>query len=112
MYDKFPSLNKSWTPIKQKNVEIWIGSTPSHIITRVQFPIQLVVACTKHCAQGLTLDYLAFVPITLTKLGWTYTTLSKICIYICFLHCQKQIFKYIGWLKKKWYDLEHMANMN
>jgi hypothetical protein len=41
IYNEFPRLDKQWTPIKHKIVEIQIGSNPSHTITRIQFPIQL-----------------------------------------------------------------------
>jgi hypothetical protein len=36
--------------------KIQISSNPSHVITRIQFPIQLATRRTMHCAQGLTLD--------------------------------------------------------
>ncbi len=44
IYDEFPRLDKQWTPIKRKIAKIQIGSNLSHTITRIQFPIQLVVA--------------------------------------------------------------------
>jgi hypothetical protein len=40
-YQKFPRLNKKWTPIEEKMVKIQIGNNSSHIITRIQFSIQL-----------------------------------------------------------------------
>jgi hypothetical protein len=45
---------------KTKIVEIQINSNPSHIITGIQFPIQLVVGHINHQTQDLTLDHLAF----------------------------------------------------
>jgi hypothetical protein len=42
IYDEFRKLDKQWRPIEHKIVEIQIGSNPSHIITRIQFPIQLI----------------------------------------------------------------------
>jgi len=74
MYYKKNSLDKSWTPIKQKIAKIQIGSNLSHIITRIQFHVQLVVAQIIHCPQGLTLDRLGFDPINLTQHGFIYTT--------------------------------------
>ncbi len=58
IYEQFLTIDKKWTPIEQKNVEIQINSNP--IITRIQFPIQLVVGRIIHQAQGLTFDHLAF----------------------------------------------------
>jgi hypothetical protein len=55
-----------------------MGNNPSHIITRIQFPIQLVVARTIHYAQGFKLDHLAFGLTSVTKHGLTYTSLSHI----------------------------------
>jgi hypothetical protein len=52
IYKKFPGLNKNWTPIQRKSVEIQVGSNPIHIITRVQFPIQSIVGRTIHQTQG------------------------------------------------------------
>ncbi len=63
----------------QKFVEIQINSSPNHIITRIQYLIQLVVHHTIHLAQGLTFDHLVFDPTSVTKHGLTYTTLS--CIH-------------------------------
>ncbi len=51
-----------WTPIEPMFKDIQIGSNSTYIITRMQFPIQLVVACTIHQAQGLTYDHLTFDP--------------------------------------------------
>jgi hypothetical protein len=75
-------------PIKQKITKIQIINTPFHIITRIQFPIQLTITHTIHQAQGLTLDHLAFDPSDITKHGLTYTTLfqvhSKEHLYLLF----------------------------
>jgi ATP-dependent exoDNAse (exonuclease V) alpha subunit len=60
VYEEFPRLDKNWTPIERKVVEIQIGNNPFHTITKNQFPIQLVTSCTIHHSQGLTLDHLAF----------------------------------------------------
>jgi hypothetical protein len=86
---KIPRLDKNWTPIEHKVVEIQIVNNPFHTIIRIQFPIQLVATHTIHCLQGLTFDHLTFDPNGVTKHGLTYTTLSKICpknICIYFLH--------------------------
>jgi len=79
IYEQFLIINTKWTPIEKKTTEIQINSNPSHITTRIQFPIQLVVARTIHYAQGLTLDHLAFGPTSVTKHGLTYTPLPHIC---------------------------------
>jgi hypothetical protein len=42
LYKQFSRLNKSWTSIEQKIVQIQIDSNLNHIITRIQNPIQLV----------------------------------------------------------------------
>ncbi len=34
IYDEFSRLDKQWTPIEHKIVEIQIGSNPFHIITK------------------------------------------------------------------------------
>jgi hypothetical protein len=74
VYEEFPRLDKNLTPIERKVVEIKIGNNPSHTITKIQFPIQLVVACTIHHLQGLILDGLAFDPNGVKKHGLTYTS--------------------------------------
>jgi len=64
-------IHPTWTPIKPISKDIQIGSNSFHIITRTQFPIQLVVKHIIHRAQGLTLDYLAFDPTNVYKHGLT-----------------------------------------
>jgi hypothetical protein len=44
IYKSIMRLDKQWTPIECKIVEIQIGNNPSHTITRIQFPIQLVTS--------------------------------------------------------------------
>ncbi len=78
MYEKIPRLDKNWIPIEHKVVEIQIGNNPFHIITIIQFPIQLVATHTIHCLQGLTFDHLTFDPNGVTKYGSTYIKFSKI----------------------------------
>jgi hypothetical protein len=41
IYEQFPTIDNKCTPIEQKNTKIQIGSNASHIITKIQFPIQL-----------------------------------------------------------------------
>lgn len=64
-------MNNSLSSIKNghllKYIYIYIGNKPSHIITKIQLPIQLVGTHTIHHAQGLTLDCLAFDQIGVTK---------------------------------------------
>jgi hypothetical protein len=85
IYKEFLALNKNYTPIEQKVIEIQINNNPSHIITRIQFHIQIIVGCTIHHAQGLTLELLAFNPVDVTKHGLTYTTLFQIPLYNLYL---------------------------
>jgi hypothetical protein len=55
-----------------------VGVNSSHVITRTQYQIQPVVACTIHHSQGLTRDYLAFDPNGVHHHNLTYTTLSHV----------------------------------
>jgi len=55
-----------------------LDKSHSFIITRIQFPIQLVVVKTIHRSQELSLDELVFDPTNIKKHGLTYTTLSHI----------------------------------
>jgi hypothetical protein len=71
-------IHPTWTPIEPISKDIQIGSNFFHIITRKQFPIQSVVACTIYWAQGLTLDYLTFNPTNVYKHNLSYTTLSHV----------------------------------
>jgi hypothetical protein len=65
-------------PIEPISKDIQIGSNSTHIITRMQFPIQLVEPCTIYQAQGLTFDHLAFDLNGVYKHGLTYITLCHI----------------------------------
>ncbi len=76
LYKKLTTIDKKWTAIEQKIAKIQIGSNLSHIITRIQFTIQLTATRTIHQAQGLTLHRLTFDPSGITKHGLTYTALS------------------------------------
>ncbi len=78
IYDQFVTTNKKWTLVQQKIAKIQINSDPFHIITRIQFPIQIAITRTIHRAHGLTLDHLAFDPSGITKHGLTYTILSRV----------------------------------
>jgi len=60
-------IHFTWTPIEPISKDIQISSNSTHVITRTQFPIQLVVARMVHQAQGLTLDYLPFDPNNVHK---------------------------------------------
>jgi hypothetical protein len=71
-------IHRMWTPIKPISKDIQIGSNSIHIITKIQFPIQLVATHTIHWTQGLTLDHLAFDPNGVYKYGSTFTTFSCI----------------------------------
>ncbi len=65
-------IHPTWTPIKLISKDIQIGSNSFHIITRTQFPIQLVAKHIIHRAQRLTLDYFAFDPTNVYRHGLTY----------------------------------------
>ncbi len=56
------NVDSKWTPIEPIIKDIKVGKSQSFIITRIQFPIQLVVARTIHHFQGLLLDELIFDP--------------------------------------------------
>jgi hypothetical protein len=58
--------------------EIQVRTNLNHLITHIQYPIQLVVAHTIHRYQGLTLDFLAFDPNRIHHHGVTYTTLFHV----------------------------------
>ena len=75
---KSSDIDSTWTPIELVAKETRIGKNQSHVITRVQFPIQLAVARTIHRAQGLSLDDLVFKPCGVNRHGLAYTTLSRI----------------------------------
>jgi len=79
-------IHLTWTPIEPISKDIQTGSNSPHIITRTQFPIQVVVASIVHQAQGFTLDYLTFDPNNVHKHGLTYTKLfcvkKKECFYL------------------------------
>jgi hypothetical protein len=89
-YKYFLALEKNWTLIEWEIAKIQIGNNLFHIIKRIQFSIQLNIGQTIHCAQGLTLDPLAFDHHGVTKDELEYTTLPEIHsknIYIYFFHC-------------------------
>ncbi len=70
------NTDPTWTPIKPIYIDIQIDSNSTHIITKMKFPIQLIVAHTIHRTQGLTFDHLAFDLNRVYKHGLTYTSLS------------------------------------
>jgi hypothetical protein len=72
------NIESKWTPIEPIIKDIRVGKSQSFIITKIQFPIQLAIARTMHCSQGLSLDELVFDPTNIKKHGLTYTTLSHI----------------------------------
>ncbi len=58
--------------------DIQISSNYFHIITKTQFPIQLVATRTIHQTPGLTLDYLKFGLTNVYKHGLIYITFSSV----------------------------------
>jgi hypothetical protein len=101
IYKQFLIINSEWTPIEKKITKVQVGSNPSHIITRIQFPIQLVVACAIQCVHGLTLDCLTFDPTSVTKHGLTYTPLSHIC--------SKEHLYLLSWLTNKTFQVDTLV---
>jgi hypothetical protein len=69
-------IHPMWTLTKPISKDIQIGSNSIHIITKIQFPIQLVATHTIHQTQGLTLDHLAFDPNGVYKYGSRLSKLS------------------------------------
>ena len=45
---KDKNIDPTWTPIEGQTKEIRIGKSGTHLITRIQFPIQLAAARTVH----------------------------------------------------------------
>jgi hypothetical protein len=48
IYEQFLTIDNKCTSIERKITKIQIGSNPSHIITRIQFPIQLAATHIIH----------------------------------------------------------------
>jgi hypothetical protein len=71
-------IESTWTPIEALAKKIRIGKNQTHLITRIQFPIQLTATRTIHQFQGLSLDDMVFNPCGENKHGLGYTTLSWI----------------------------------
>jgi hypothetical protein len=72
------NIQSNWTPIEPIIKDIKIGKNQTHIITRIQFSIQLAIAKTIHQSQGLSLDELAFDPTNVKKHGLSYIAFSHI----------------------------------
>jgi hypothetical protein len=77
-----------------------IGINPSLTISRIQFPIQLIVSRIIHHSQGLTLDHLAFDPTSVTKHGLTYIALLKV-------HWKKIVFIFL--LLIYFFQMDHLV---
>jgi hypothetical protein len=71
-------IENDWTPIEPLVKEIRVGKVQSHLITRIQFLVQLATARIIHRSQGLSLDELAFDSTNVKKHGLTYIVLSRI----------------------------------
>jgi hypothetical protein len=68
----------TWRSIQPISKEIQVRANSSHLIMRIQYPIQSTIAHTTHRFQGLTLDFLAFDPSGIHCHGLTYITLSRV----------------------------------
>jgi exonuclease III len=71
-------IESTWTPIEALAKETKIEKNQTHLVTQIQFPIQLAAARTIHRSQGLSLDDVVFNPCGVTKHGLAYTALSRI----------------------------------
>jgi hypothetical protein len=72
------NIQSNWTSIEPIIKDIKIGKNQTHIITRIQFSIQLAITKTIHQSQGLSLDELAFDPTNVKKHGLSYIVFSHI----------------------------------
>ncbi len=62
------NIQTNCTPIEPIIKDIKIGKNQIHIITKIQFSIQLAIARTIHQSQGLSLDELAFDPTNIKNI--------------------------------------------
>ena len=72
------NINPTWTPIEPQTKEILIGKNKTHLITRIQSPIQLAATRTVHRSQRLSLDEMTFDPSDINKHVLSYVALSRI----------------------------------
>ncbi len=63
------NIDSKWTPIEPIIKDIKVGKSQSFIIKRIQFLIQLAVAKNIHHFQGLSVDELFFISLTLKNMG-------------------------------------------
>ena len=75
---KDKTIDSIWTPIEPQTKEIIIGKNQTHLITCIQFPIQLAADQTIQHSQGLSLNETEFDPKGANKNGLVYTALSRI----------------------------------
>jgi hypothetical protein len=71
------NIQLDWTLIEPIIKNIRIDKNQSHIITRIQFPIQLVITRTLYWSKGFSLDGLAF-DLTNVKKHGLYIVISHI----------------------------------
>jgi hypothetical protein len=72
------NIQLDWTPIEPIIKNITFDKNQSHFITRIQFPIHLVVVRTIHWSQRLSLDKLVFNLTNVNKHALSYKTFSHI----------------------------------
>jgi hypothetical protein len=63
------NIESKWTPIETIIKDIRVGKSQSFIITKIQFPIQLVTTRTIYRSQRLSLYELVFDPTNVKKHG-------------------------------------------
>jgi hypothetical protein len=84
-------IKKKWTPIDWKFIEIQIGTNPTHIITRIQFLIQLVLRC-KYVRRLLSL-YSWFYEVTMLE-STNVIDEGKMQVYFQMLNCVRRFASY------------------
>jgi hypothetical protein len=72
------NIQLDWTPIEPIIKDIRIDKNQSPIITRIQFPNQLIRTRTFYWFKGFSLDGLTFDHTNVKEHGWSYIVLSHI----------------------------------
>jgi hypothetical protein len=84
LYKEF-DVDFTWSPTESVAKKIRIRKNQTHLITQIQFPIQLAIASTIYRSQGLSFDDVVFNPFGVNKHGLafiTYTYQRKLYLLI------------------------------